>query len=147
MCWAAILTAIFTGVMAAAVIAGVLVARSQLRKMVEASRSQACSSLTDALLALDKLIIMRPDLEQLLHNVSPTGDDAIKQKWLVSWYLDLYEDVYFEREQGVIVDELWQGWENEIRDTCKRPGFKEQYPNLKKSSKKDLQDFIEPLMV
>ena len=94
--WAAIVTAISTGVMAFAVIVGVLVAWIQLHKMEKASRSQACSNITQSLIALDKLIIMHPDLEQLLDNVSLTGDDAIKQKWLVSWYLDLYEDVHFQ---------------------------------------------------
>ena len=143
----AIVKAISTGVMALAVIAGVLVAWIQLRKMVKASRSEACSSLTDALLALDKLIIMHPNLEQLLDNESPTGDNEIKQRWLVFYYLDLYEDVHFQREQGVIVKQLWQGWENEIKETCKRPGFKRQYWNLKMYSNKDLQDFIEPLLV
>jgi len=78
---------------------GFIAAMFQLISMRKAIRSQAYSSLTSELHALDQLLIMPPTLEQLLKNQSPTGTDEIKQRWLVFWHLDLYESVHSRRKK------------------------------------------------
>lgn len=119
-----------------------LAALVQVVNMKRAIRSEAYSGITADLHALDTLLITDPTLDQLLDNVSPTGTDEIKQRWLVFWYLDLYENVHFQWGKCVIPKELWQGWENEIKQTCKRPGFKKQYEHLKAKYNEDFQKFI-----
>lgn len=114
--------------------------------MRNASRSQAYSSVTADLHALDQFIIEHPELDLLLDDKSPNGNDKIKQKWLVSWYLDLYENIHYQKNEDVIPEKLWPGWEKEIKRTCNRPGFKEQYDkDLKECYNEDFQKFIESL--
>ena len=75
--------AFFAAVAGIAALAAVFVAWFQLNSMRKATRSQAYSSITADLHALDKLLITDPNLYQLLDNLSPTAEDGIKQKWLV----------------------------------------------------------------
>jgi len=104
-------------------------------------------SITADLHALDQLFIEHPELDLLLDDKSPTGDCKIKQKWLVSWYLDLYENIHYQHNKGVIAEELWTGWEQEIKQTSNRPGFREQYKALKRYYNEDFQKFIKRLFV
>jgi len=123
--WISLATLIILTVSAGAALA-------MLYSMRKAVRSQAYSSITSHLHALDKLVLHDPSLDKLLDNGSPKKeDDEVKQRWLVLMYLDLYENAHFQRKEGVIPKKLWPGWKEEIRQTCRRQGFKNQYDTLK----------------
>jgi len=135
-----------TGVAGIAVVVGIFVALLQLHSMRRASRREAYSSIIADLHDLGKILLTHPNVDQLLDEESPKGENNIKQQWLVLWYLDLYENIHYQNEKGIIPKELWLGWEKEIKQTCKRSGFKKQYECLKERYNRDFINYIEELL-
>lgn len=72
------------------------------------------------MLDFDKLFIDNPELAAVWGNNSayfvPEDKFETQQRWVTIMAIDLYESLFFQYTKGTLDKELWEGWENHIRN-------------------------------
>ncbi len=71
-----------------------------------------------------------------------TPEARFKFDMLVQSYMSLFYSAYKQHEQGLIDDEVWQAYENGLRDELSKPGFAASWATTEGSYPKSYQSMV-----
>ena len=108
----------------------------QTRLLSQNIRGSTYQSILESAAAINRTIIAYPELSKLGESLSyggyDNGKENIREAWTITMALDLYENVFFQQEQGNVPKELWNKWKEHIQEVMKNDEVKKQWAKSKK---------------
>lgn len=109
------------------VIASLFYLAAQIRQNTRSMRAIVVDALAHSM--VDLLSVQGPDLIRAFASVNEDWEAATEEERLralpfIFATFKLFENAWFQRQQGTLGDEQWQGWDAYIRTYFHRPGIK-----------------------
>ena len=127
-----------------AVLATVLAMLREIRVVAKSARSQAYFGITSQVMNLNQLQVTKPDLYNLLAIESPKEERGkAQQAWIFYMIMNLYENIYLQWKEGLIPNEVWNGWKKAMKEDFKLAGMRKQWEMNKASYTKSFAEIID----
>jgi hypothetical protein len=142
------LSAITQLVAALGVIASLFYLAAQIRQNTRSQRSVVVDSLTQSLIALLGPQASDPDQMRAFAAATEnwhgaTEPDRLRAVYMFFTVFKLFENAWFQKRQGTLDPEQWQGWDAYIRMYYHRPGVKAWWQLRRAAFATGFRDYVE----
>jgi hypothetical protein len=116
------------------VVVSVVLIVVQLRKQTEFARASNSQSMFELSSPFNLELIRDKDFARLWLQGPNTSDpiDQFRYESLVTWWLLLHENIYYQRQRGLLDDEAYLAWDQDLRDFAQRSRLENVWPTIKR---------------
>ena len=94
-------------------------------------------------MSLNQLQATHPELYNLLQTEPTEERQRAQQMWMFYSIMNLYENVFIQWKEGLIADEVWEGWKNAMKEDFKLVGMKKLWEIDRRSYSKRFAKVID----
>lgn len=124
-------------------LATLLVIFREIRIVAKSTRSQAYLAITSQVMSLNQFQATHPELYNLL-KIEPAEEIQRDQRmWMFYAIMNLYENIYLQWKEGLVPNEVWEGWKNAMKLDFKLVGTKKLWKKYKGSFSKRFVEIID----
>lgn len=142
---------IIMAVSAALIFGSLLAVFIQIHKASKVARSQVYQNITDSAGNFARFTMSYPDLLEFFktfsYNPNTMKNITTEQAfWAALMALDFWENLFYQHEQGMLPEPLWEHRRIDIKRATKASGFHEYWDVVKSHYYKEFREFIDQLM-
>jgi hypothetical protein len=115
------------------VVVSVVLIVVQLRKQTALARAASSQSSFELSSPFNLELIRDRDFARLWLQGPDTADpvDVFRHESLISWWLLLHENIYYQRKRGLLDDEAYLPWEKDLLDFIERTNLRRMWPKIR----------------
>jgi hypothetical protein len=112
-----------------AVVASVIYVAIQIKKNTTAVKSSTYQNIVSGVAGMEARLSDDAELARIFRIGSENDDELnpderVRFHEFISSFFNFYENLYYQYQKGLIEEEMWKGWEENLRVYMKKPGFK-----------------------
>jgi hypothetical protein len=120
----------------------------QLRQVDKSIRGSTYQTLIYDGSRISGILVEHPELADVFEGVEYVGSvgdlKTVQQAWIITMALDHYENIYFQHEQGLMPDVMWDRWERHLTTVfTTTPRIQEQWEKAKGVYYRPFREFID----
>ena len=101
-------------------IAMIIILWVQIDELKIATQANTAQAIAETILDFDRMFIDNPERAEIWGNETiyyiPNDMLETQKNWTVVMAIDFYENLYFQHKKHTLDDDLWEGWQTQIKD-------------------------------